>query len=146
MITSLSLSVAHLVGLAWAVGAATAKTAMVLRCRADVGFVPVYLEVAKALTRQIILGMILLTLSGIGLLLLGYPFTRLLVVKLVLVAAIFAAGPIIDNVVEPKFRQLAPAKGEAASSAFREILGRYVALEIAATLAFYVIIVLWIFG
>lgn len=138
------LMLAHLVGLALGVGAATAKLVLLLRCRADTAFVPVYARVARYLTRQIILGMILLTLSGIGWVLLGYPLMPRLIVKLVLVAAIWAMGPIIDNVAEPRFQKLAPASGEPVSPAFARARKQYLALEATATLLFYIIIVFWV--
>jgi len=138
------LKLVHLIGLALGVGGATAKLALVLRCKADPAFVPTYLRVIKSLTRQIVLGMILLTLSGIGWLVLGYPVTRLLVVKLVLVVAIWVLGPVIDNVVEPRFRSLAPQPGAAASPDFVRARQRYVAFEAFATGIFYVIVVLWL--
>ena len=69
---------AHLIGLAWGLGAATVKLALLLRCNADYSFVSVYVKVAKPITRQIVLGMILLTLSGVGWLLLAYQITRIL--------------------------------------------------------------------
>lgn len=138
------LSLAHLIGLALAVGAATVKFALLLRCSADNAFVPVYLGVARPITRQIILGLLLLTLSGIGWLLLGYKLKSLLVVKLILVAAIWILGPVIDNVVEPRFRKLAPAPGEPPSHAFRRIQKQYLALEAVATGLFYVVILIWI--
>ncbi len=143
MIWSSLLSVIHLIGLALGVGAATVKLALLLQCKADHGFVPVYIKVARPITRLIILGLALLTLSGIGWLLLGYPFTALLAVKVVLVAAIWVLGPVIDNAVEPKFRKLAPALGEPASPAFVRVQQQYLALEVLATLLFYVIIVVW---
>lgn len=91
-----------------------------------------------------ILGLALLTLSGLGWLLVGYPVTPLLVVKLVLVGAIWVLGPVIDNVVEPKFLQLAPRPSEPPSPAFIRILGRYLWLETVATGLFYVIVVMWV--
>ena len=63
---SSALSIAHLIGLALALGSATVKVALLFRCRADSGFVPVYTKVAPVMTRLIVLGLILLTLSGIG--------------------------------------------------------------------------------
>ncbi len=138
------LSVAHLVGLALAVGAATVKVVLLLKCRADYAFVPVYLKVARLVTRQIVLGMVLLTLSGIGWLVLGYPFTSRLLVKLLLVATIWVMGPLIDNVVEPRFQKLASAPGKPNSSAFIRIQKQYLALEISATLIFYIVIVVWV--
>jgi len=138
------LTVVHLVGLAWGAGAATVKLALLLRCGSDLAFIPTYLKVSKMITRQIILGMVLLTLSGIGWLLLGHAFTPRLIVKLVLVAAIWVLGPVIDNVAEPRFQESAPAPGEAPSPSFVRNRDRYLALEWIATLLFYVIIVLWV--
>jgi hypothetical protein len=138
------LSVAHLIGLALGAGAATVKLVLLLKCRADPAFVPVYIGVAKLITRLIVLGLALLTLSGIGWLLLGYRFTPLLVVKVVLVAAIWVLGPFIDNVVEPKFQTLAPRAGEPAAAAFLLIQKQYLSLELIASLLFYIVIVLWV--
>jgi len=138
------LILTHLIGLTLAVGSATAKLRLLLRCRTDHAFVPNYVAVARPITRLIILGLALLTLSGLGWLLVGYPVTPLLVVKLLLVAAIWVLGPVIDNVVEPKFRQLAPAPGESASPAFMRITRRYLMLETVATGLFYVIIAMWV--
>jgi hypothetical protein len=138
------LTLVHLIGLSLAVGAATVKVALLLKSKADHTFVPLYLRVARPITRQIILGMVLLTLSGIGWLLLGYPFTTLLVVKLILVGTIWVLGPIIDNTVEPRFRKLAPASSEPASRAFLQVEKQYLALEMVATLLFYAIIVIWV--
>ncbi len=140
------LSLAHLVGLALALGCATTKLVLLLRCRADPGFVPTYLGVARPVTRLLIMGLVLLTLSGIGWLLVGYRFTPLLITKLVLVAAVWVLGPIIDNVAEPTFRKLAPPPGGEPSPAFLAAQRRYLALEIAATGLFYVIVVMWVLG
>ena len=138
------LSLAHLIGFALAVGCATAKLTLLVRCKADHAFVPTYIAVARPITRLIILGLALLTLSGIGWLLVGYPLTLLLAVKLVLVGAIWVLGPVIDNVVEPRFRQLAPASGESPSPAFRQAQRQYLRLEVIATGLFYVIVVMWV--
>ena len=138
------LTVAHLIGLALGMGAATAKLFLLLRCRRDTSFLKVYLEVARTITRQIIAGMILLTLSGIGFLFIGFPFTSRLTVKVVFVAALWALGPIIDNVVEPKFRTLALEPGAAPSPEFITAQRRYVAIEVLATSLFYLIVVIWL--
>lgn len=138
------LSLAHLIGLALAVGCATAKLTLLVRCKADHAFVRTYIAVARPVTRLIILGLALLTLSGVGWLLVGYPLTPLLVVKLVLVVAIWVLGPVIDIVVEPKFRQLAPKPGESASPAFIRIRQLYLLLEVVATGLFYVIVAMWV--
>lgn len=138
------LLVAHLVGLALGMGCATAKWMLLLRCRADAGFLPAYRSVARPITRLIIVGLALLTMSGIGWLLSGSQLTAQLAVKLALVAAILVLGPVIDNVVEPRFWKLAPAPGESASAAFRQVQRRYLVLETMATGLFYVIVFLWI--
>ena len=138
------LSLAHLLGLALGLGCATAKLTLLTRCRADPGFVPTYVAVARPVTRLIISGLAMVTLSGIGWLLIGYPLTRLLLVKLVLVGAIWVIGPVIDNVIEPKFVRLAPAAGEPSSPAFLRIQRQYLWLEATATGLIYVIVIMWV--
>ncbi len=138
------LSLAHLIGLVLGVGAATVKLTLLLKSRTDHAFVPAYVAAARPITRLIILGLALLTLSGAGWLLIGYPFTTLLVVKLVLVAAIWVMGPVIDNVVEPKFLKLAPSAGESASPAFIRAQQHYLLMEAIATGLFYVIVAVWV--
>jgi len=138
------LSVAHLVGLALGVGAATTKLTLLLKTRADHAFVATYNNVAKPITHLILAGIALLVLSGIGWLITGYPLTSWLVAKLVLVAGILVIGPIIDNVVEPKFRQLAPDASAAPAPGFIRVQRQYLALEVVATLLFYVVVVYWI--
>lgn len=138
------LTLVHLLGLALGLGSATGKLTLLLRCRADPEFVSVFLKVTRILTRQILLGLALLVVSGIGWILMGYPFTPLLIRKLVLVAAMFVMGPIIDHVVEPRFRKLAPRIGEAPSPEFMRAQTQYLGLEMAATALFYVIVVMWV--
>lgn len=138
------LSLAHLIGLALGLGCATAKLTLLVRCDADPAFVPTYIAVARPVTRLLVLGVALLTLSGVGWLVIGYQLTPLLVVKLVLVGAIWVLGPVIDNVVEPQFQKLAPGPGESSSPAFIRILRRYLLLEVVATGLFYVIVVMWV--
>ena len=138
------LTFTHLVGLALAVGAATAKLVLLLRCRTDTGFTRVFIEASRPVTRLIILGLVLLTLSGVGWLLLGHGFTARLVVKLVLVAVIWVLGPVIDNVVEPGFVASAPATGEPPSPAFRSAFRRYLAFETVATGLFYAVLAVWV--
>jgi len=138
------LSLAHIIGLALGLGCATAKLTLLARCRADPAFVPTYIAVARPITRLIIFGLILVTLSGAGWLFAGYSLTRLLLVKLVLVGAIWVIGPVIDKVVEPKFVQLAPTHGEPASTAFMRIQRQYLCLEAIATGLFYLVVAIWI--
>jgi hypothetical protein len=51
------LPLAHLIGLAIGLGAATVKLVRLFKSRADRTFVPTCLEVAKPITRQIVLGL-----------------------------------------------------------------------------------------
>ena len=136
------LTIAHLFGLALGVGAATVKLTLLLRCRSNHDFVPVFLKITRPVTRLIILGLILLTLSGIGWILVGMPVTKLLLVKICLVLVIWILGPVIDNVIEPKFKKLAPEPGTQVSPDFVEIQKRYLMLETVATSLFYVITVM----
>jgi hypothetical protein len=138
------LSVIHLIGLALGLGGATVKLMLLLKCRKDSAFVPSYIAVARRITHMIITGIALLVVSGVVWLVFGYPFTTLLIVKLVMVAAILAMGPVIDNVIEPKFRALAPAPGESATPAFLEVQQRYLVMETLATGLFYVIVIEWV--
>jgi hypothetical protein len=133
----------HLVGLALGMGAATAKLVLLSRCKSDTDFVSVYLQVHRTITRLIIAGMILLTVSGIGWLVTArYTYGAILITKLALVVALWVVGPVIDNVLEPKFKRLAPAVGEPPSVEFTAALDRLLLVEALATGLFYVVTLL----
>jgi hypothetical protein len=138
------LTFTHLIGLVLGVGAATVKLVLLFKCKSNPALVPSYLKIFKPITHIIILGLILLTLSGIGWLLYGYPFSAELIVKLIFVLAIWLIGPIIDNVIEPKFIKLASILEEPMSKEFLQIQNKYLGMEIIATLLFYVIIIMWV--
>lgn len=140
------LLLVHLVGLALGIGAATLKVVLLLRCKADIRFVPVYLAVVKPITRFIVLGLVLLTLSGIGWLALvgGYSYSPRLIGKLVLVAVLWMLGPFIDKVVEPRFKRLAPTDGATASREFVQARQHYLNAELIATALFYAAAVVWV--
>lgn len=138
------LHLIHLIGFSLGIGCATVKLMLLLKCNADYTFTPLYIKVSKFITRPIVLGMILMTLSGIGWLFVGYDFTPVLIIKIILVAVIWVTGPLIDNVVEPKFHKLAPAAGETASLEFVRVLKQFLMLEAFATGLFYVIFVMWV--
>ena len=145
MITSTSLlTFIHLIGLAIGVGAATVKLVLLFKCKIDHNLVNVFVKVSKPVTQLIIFGLILLTLSGIGWIILGYSFTSLLIVKIVIVAAIWIIGPLIDNVIEPKFNKLAATEDQHNTSEFVKILNKYLMMEVLATGLFYVIIIIWV--
>jgi hypothetical protein len=133
------LTVVHLFGLALGVGSATVKLLLLLKANKDHDFLPVYLRVAKPITRLLITGIILLTLSGIGFLFIGYSFTPLLITKLVLVVLVFVLGSVIDNVTEPKLRDSVLVSAGTATPAFNRIFHQHLALEIAATFLMYTI-------
>ena len=136
------LLVFHLIGLALGVGSATAKVVLLVKCYRDITFVPFYLKVMVPLTRTLVLGLILMTVSGIIWLIRGYGFPATMIVKLVFVGAVWVVGLLIDNVTEPRFRKLAPAQGAKASAAFILIQKKHLALEVIGTLLFYIILVL----
>ena len=137
------LFLVHILGLILAVGAATVKTILLIKSNSNPDFLPVYLNAARPITSLIILGLILLTVSGVIWLLDGYPLSQEMIIKLILVASVWVLGPIIDNAVEPKFRKLAPAN-VSASSEFILVKKKYMALEITATGIFYIIVVYWV--
>jgi hypothetical protein len=138
------LPVVHLVGLALGVGCATAKLTLLARSKSDPVLIQAFLAVARPITKLIILGLVLLTISGIVWLVSGYSFTSLLVIKLVMVAVIWVLGPVIDNVVEPRFVKLAPKPGDPVSQEFLRARRDYLIVETAATSLFYIIIAVWL--
>ena len=132
----------HLIGLILAVGAATVKTVLLIKCKSDYEYVNAFNKIAGTITRLIIFGLILITLSGIGWIVLGYSLTPILILKIVLVAIVWILGPFIDNVITPKFEKFAPVSGEGPSDDFISIQKTYMVLEFTATGLFYVIIIL----
>lgn len=136
------LLLVHLAGLALGVGCATAKVVLLLKCNKDMTFLPVYLKVVKPLTKILVLGLIMMTLSGITWFILGYGFSNLMILKLIFVALVWILGLIIDKISEPKFLRLAPVASEEPSPAFVSIKKKHLALEIIAALVFYIIIVM----
>ena len=142
ILISTLLYIAHIVGVALGVGAATVKLVLLFKSKADNNFIPVFLRVVRPITRILISGLIIMTLTGIGWLIMGYSFTPLLVTKIVLVVLIWVLGPIIDNVIEPRFVKFAPGPGENPSPAFVRARKRYMGMELSATLLFYVILIM----
>ena len=136
------LTLVHIVGVSLGVGAATVKLTLLLKAKSDPEFVTTYLKVNRPITRIIIIGLILLTLSGIIWIFQGVTFTTMFIIKLILVLAIWIMGPIIDNVIEPKYKKLAPEPGNQVSAEFIRIQRKLLIIETIATLDFYVIIML----
>ena len=134
----------HILGVSLGLGASTVKLVLLYRCKADHDFVSIYSRVTRPITKVIILGMVLLTLSGIGWLIIGYSLPSRLIVKIVIFAAIWILGPVIDNVIEPRFFRLAPATGEKGSPEFISIMNKYMILDTIAGGLFYVIVIMWV--
>ena len=136
------LSLFHVLGLALGVGAATVKLRLIFMCNSSLDFIPFYIKVARPITMIIILGQILLTLTGIGWMFVGYDFTTLIIIKMVLLGMLWVLGPLIDNVFQPKFEKSAPSSGEDAAPAFVKSQNQLLAAEIAATGLYYVLLIL----
>lgn len=136
------LRLVHVLGIALGVGAGTVKLVLLFKCKSNYDLVSAFLKVVKPVTSVIILGQILLTLSGIGWLITGYPFTPLITIKIILLGLLWVIGPLIDNIFSPKFQKSAPAPGESASISFVESQKQLLGMEILATGLFYVLMVL----
>jgi len=129
--------------LALGVGDGTVKLVLLVKCYTDHSLVSAYIRVGKYIIRLIVIGIVLLVLSGVGnIISLGYEFTPLLIVKIVLVAAIFVIGIYIDNAVEPKFVKFAPAAGAPPSAEFLQIQKKFLALEATADSLFYIVLII----
>lgn len=135
----------HLVGLGLAVGGAAVKITLLLGCRSDPGLTPVYVRVAPTVTRLLVSGIALLTISGAGWLALGRPLTPWLVAKLALVAAMWVLGPVIDKVVEPAFVRAAGAAGTGTTPELIRARRHHLAAEVVATGLLGAITVLGVF-
>lgn len=136
----------HILGLILGVGAATIKMALLIKYRNDSKFLSAHKDIIKIITRFIISGLILLTLSGIARLILGYPFTPKLILKISLIVVIWLLGPIIDNVIEPKLKSLSDSPNTSSTPALLLVQKQYLALEFTATGLFYFIVFIWILG
>jgi len=134
----------HLVGIALAVGAATMKNILTLKCNSDPGYIAVYRQVVRSLTKTIIAGMVLLTLTGVTWLITGYPLDTLIIIKMSLFVAVWILGPLVDNVFEPRFFNSAPVGDAAPSAEFIRAKNNYMAIDFLATAVFYAIILMWV--
>lgn len=141
LILSKILMIVHVIGLVLAAGSAIIKLILLFKCKADYKFFPAYFQVAPLITRLIISGMILLTLSGIAWIIIGYSLEPLLILKIVLVAFIWILGPIIDNVAEPKLKKMALVPEQTLTADFAQIQKQHLVLEIAATVLMYAVVI-----
>lgn len=141
IILSVIIMLVHVIGLVLAAGSATIKILLLFKCNADYKFFPVYFRVAPLITRLIITGMILLTLSGITWIVIGYSLEPLLIIKIILVAFIWILGPIIDNVAEPKLKKSVLAPEQTPTAYVARIQKHHLMLEIAATALMYAAVI-----
>jgi hypothetical protein len=138
--------IVHVIGFALCIGAATVKVLLLSRCGSDPGFARTFLNVSRPITKSIIAGMILVTISGVTWLLTGYDFSTPLIVKLILFGAVWVLGPYIDNAIEPKFKAAVSAAGAFATAEFKSAWKRYMMLDSIAMLLFYAIVLVWLIG
>jgi hypothetical protein len=85
---------------------------------------------------------VLLTVSGIGWLVRGYPLTPLLTVKLLLVGLIWALGISMDKVFEPRFIQRIPKPGSPQSLEFASAAKLHLVLDTCAALLMYIVMII----
>ena len=136
------LYVVHVIALSLAAGTAFVKLLLVFRCKKDHTFYTDYFKLAPLLSKLIITGMILLTLSGIAWILTGYSLAWLLILKIIIVAGIWVIGPIIDSKAEPKVKRLYPSPGAEPSAAFTHVQEQHLLLEIIATILMYAALII----
>jgi hypothetical protein len=134
----------HIIGLILGAGAATVKIILLLKTKSDYLFLPAYIKASNPITKLIVSGLVLMTLSGIGFLLYGFPFSDELIIKLILVTAVWLIGPYIDKVIEPKFKAQAEIADNTATAEFKSIQKKYFTAELLATGLFYLVILYWI--
>ena len=136
------LLLVHLIGVALALGAATIKLNLVYKGSIHPELFSSYFRLVKPITRLLILGMILLTLSGIGFIIIGTSLSTLLIIKMVLVLFMWILGPVIDNVFEPRLHKLVMDQANVMSASFVHAQKQYLLIEIFATAIIYVITII----
>lgn len=109
----------HVIGSALGVGGVTANVVLWTKARFDKELAPAILKIVELIGKLIFLGLILLTLSGIGFLYLGFPLARL-TVKLSLVAALWVESPLVHYLTS-RVANLAPKPGQPQSPEFLSI-------------------------
>jgi len=107
----------HTVGLAFGLGGVTINVVLTIKARFDKELASTIIKILKTIGPLIFLGLLLLTISGIGFMRLGYPLTRTLAVKHILVVALWVESPLIFYLTS-KLAKLAPKQGEPPSHKF----------------------------
>lgn len=131
-----------MIGIALGVGGASVKFVLFMKSYRNNEFTPTYAMVAGPIAPLIPLGLVLLTVSGIGFFLIGYPEGSSLLVKHILVVALWIVGILIDKVYEPKYLTLAPKAGGTPTPEFLQIRKRLMPLETVGTILFYAIVII----
>lgn len=126
----------HIIGLAFGVGGVTVNAVLMMKARSDKELASIMVKVEKAIGPLIFLGLGLLTLSGIGFLGLGYPLTRTLSIKLFLVAALWAEGPLIRYHTS-RLAKLALGPNESSSLEFLSTKKKVQALRAVGVILWY---------
>jgi hypothetical protein len=128
----------HIVGLAFGLGGVTVNFALMIKARFDKELASIMSKVSKTIGPLIFLGLVLLTISGIGFVRLGYPLTRTLIVKLHLVAVLWMEGLLISY-ISLKLGRLAPKLGEPPSLKFLSTRRKMQALAAVGLVLWYTI-------
>lgn len=109
----------HLIGLAFGVGGVTANAILMIKTRSNKEFTPIIMKAVVLIGKLVFFGLVLLTVSGIGFLYLGYPLARL-TVKLFLVGALWIEGPLVHYFTS-RLAKLVPNPSQPASPEFLSI-------------------------
>lgn len=136
------LYVVHVIALSLAAGAAIVKMLLVFRCKKNYRFYNDYFKLAPMLSKLIIAGMVLLTVSGIAWIFTGYSVNSLLIIKIVLVAGIWVLGPLIDGYAEPKIKKFLPFSEQAPAQEFFPAQKLHLRLEVVATILMYAVLII----
>ena len=131
----------HTVGLAFGLGGVTINVVLMIKARFDKELASTIIKVSKTIGPLIFLGLVLLTISGIGFMRLGYPLTRTLAVKHILVVALWIEGPLIFYLTS-KLAKLSPTPSEPPSLKFLSTRRMMQALAAAGLILWYTITVL----
>lgn len=132
----------HLFGLAFGVGAVTVNLILMMKSRSNKEFAPVFMKASKSIATLVFLGLILLTLSGIGFAALGYPEKQLLLVKHVLIAVLWGNGLFVVFSLSPKLTKLAPKPGQPPTQEFLSIQRQVQVMGILGIILWYTITVM----
>jgi hypothetical protein len=126
----------HTIGLAFGLGGVTASFVLMIKSRFDRELASTIINVSKTIAPLIFLGLVLLTISGIGFMRLGYPLTRTLAIKHALVVALWIVGPIMLYLTS-KLEKLSSKPGEPPSPKFLSTRTKVQALAVVGLVLWY---------